>query len=123
MSPTIRRSSSWADVNSPRLPVTRFSRRPIRASGVASLRSLTTYARRLGYLESELRTIAGISTSAVAARVGATDCRVVRERSLFGRKSPAASVERAREGAPAHELQRLGILLGEIDERLHYFFV
>ena len=38
-------------------------------------------------------------------------------------RAPAASVERAREGAPAHELHRLGALLGESAERLHYFLV
>ena len=32
-------------------------------------------------------------------------------------------MDSARERAPAHELHRLGTLLGELDERLHHFLV
>src|SRR5208283_630303 len=50
-------SSSRPDANSHCWPVTRFSRRPASASGFASPRTFTTYARRVGYLESVLKAI------------------------------------------------------------------
>src|SRR4249920_2659595 len=52
-------SSSRPDANSHCRPVTRFSRRPASASGFASPRTFTTYARRVGYLESVLKGILG----------------------------------------------------------------
>jgi hypothetical protein len=50
-------SSSRPDANSRCRPVTRFSRRPASASGLASPRTFTTYARRVGYVESVLKVI------------------------------------------------------------------
>jgi hypothetical protein len=52
-------SSSRPDANSHCWPVTRFSRRPASASRFASPRTFTTYARRVGYLESVLKVILG----------------------------------------------------------------
>jgi len=50
-------SSSQPDAKSHCRPVTRFSTRPASASGFASPRTFTTYARRVGYLESVLKAI------------------------------------------------------------------
>ena len=41
-------------------PVTRFSRRPASVWGFASPRTFTTYARRVGYLESVLKVISAV---------------------------------------------------------------
>jgi|SRR6185295_15403471 hypothetical protein len=41
-------SSSWLDANSRCQPVTTFSRRPVMAAQLASLRNFNTYVRRLG---------------------------------------------------------------------------
>ena len=77
----IKSSSSWAELNSHCRPVTRFSRRPARRSGVASLRTFTTYARRLGYLESALRASWQAFSASVesSASVVAAERRVVSE--------------------------------------------
>src|ERR1022692_2222317 len=53
-------SSSRPDANSHGRPVTRFSRRPASESGFASPRTFTTYARRVGYLESVLKVISAV---------------------------------------------------------------
>src|SRR5208283_1317338 len=55
-------SSSRPDANSHCWPVTRFSRRPASASGFASPRTFTTYARRVGYLESVLKVISVVGS-------------------------------------------------------------
>ena len=68
----------------------------------------------------DVRTSGGIFRivdSVPARRIDAMTASVSPARPL------AASVERARKGAPAHELHRLGALLGEGAERLHHFLV
>ena len=90
-------SSSSADANSCWRPVTRFSRRPARAPGVASPRRFTTYARRYGYLDSGFRTIADQGLRRLGHSVGGPLGGVVSERSDFGRDSVA---ERATESRP-----------------------
>src|SRR6478672_9486278 len=51
-------SNSPPEVKSRWAPVTRFSSRPDKAFGLASLRTFTTYARRVGYFDSGLSDIA-----------------------------------------------------------------
>src|SRR5215831_6438651 len=79
-------SSSSPDVNSRWSPVTRFSILPASALGFASPRIFSTYARRLGYLDSGLRGMAAFAKK-LAHRVAACTYRVVSERSMFGRNA------------------------------------
>ena len=53
----IHSSNSPPELNARWEPVTRFSRRPASAFGFASLRTFTTYARRVGYFDSGLSDI------------------------------------------------------------------
>ena len=87
MSPAMRRSSSRAEVNSHCLPVTRFSRRPTRARGVATaaqLHDVRAAAGILRFCAEDHRRRFRIGSS--VAILVAADRRLVRETSPFGRK-------------------------------------
>src|SRR4029453_4827239 len=84
MSRAIKSNSSRDELKSLCLQGTRFSRRPQRASGEASLRNFTTYVRRLGYLGLALSgmAVSGITTE---GSLVAADSRVVSKTSPFDR--------------------------------------
>src|SRR5208283_3014070 len=93
-------SSSRPDANSHCWPVTRFSRRPASASGFASPRTFTTYARRVGYLESVLKVILAVGSDGPievnAIRLGARRRRVVSETSPIRRRCVGGTTARRR---------------------------
>src|SRR4030095_3925682 len=97
MSRAIKSNSSRDELKSLCLQVTRFSRRPQSASGAASLRNLTTYVRRLGYLGLALSgmAVSGITTE---GSLVAADSRVVSTTSPFDLNGEAGAKEGATHG-------------------------
>src|SRR5208282_3918629 len=121
-------SNSRPDANSHCWPVTRFSRRPASASGFASPRTFTTYARRVGYLESVLKAISIVGNDgpvevdvielrrkampgcqrnvAISSRFGQTD--QLRWRGLLPNPSHACTRNHDERGHLADDFRRAG---------------